>query len=140
MIRIKIQLWHLWVITLLTLWSRVDAHTPEDWPRAFYGGQVQTAGDYHLEVVLADDEVALYVYDLHNQPLALDTLRATVLIWGRGNTISGEFKPDGPNRFVVFGDFKLLYVQRVIVKLQREGAPLVQAWFKWTTKVPATEK
>lgn len=117
----------------------VHAHAAEDWVRPFHGGLAQAADDYHLELVIADGQAALYLYDRQNIPLPNDEFTGTALVWLADGSLELPWRADGRKRLVLTGDFKAEDVKRVIVTLQPPFGRPLKAWFaKSSVGVPAT--
>jgi hypothetical protein len=49
-----------------------------------HGGQVRTAGSYHFELVLGDNEVAVYLTDHGDVPVSSDGVTGNVIIMSGG--------------------------------------------------------
>lgn len=116
-------------IAVLLAPAAAQAHAAEDWVRPFHGGLAQSVGDYHLELLIADGQAALYIYDRQNIPLPNDEFAGTALIWLADGSLELPWRADGRKRLVLSGEFKAEVVKRVIVTITPPvGAPL-RAWF-----------
>jgi len=74
-----------------------------------HGGQVRTAGPYHLELVAKDGELLLYVTDHSDAPIGTDGGRAKATLQ-RGNSQPRtriDLVPSGENAFKGTGEFSL---------------------------------
>ena len=89
------------------------------------------AGPYHLELVVRGQEVALYVSDHANDPIAVVEGSAKVIIRsGRSNRAVVVLMPDGDKRLRGSGEFKLGKVNHVSVLLALPGADPQRAQFR----------
>lgn len=104
-------------------------HAAEDWVRPFHGGLAQSAGDYHLELVIGDGQAALYLYDRQNAPLPNDEFSGSALVWLSEGSLEIPWCPDGRKRLVLNGEFKAVDVRRVIVTITPPVGTPLRVWF-----------
>jgi hypothetical protein len=85
------------------------AHTEEyfDSKESTHGGQTRMAGPYHLELVVKDKEIILYVMDHADRNLSTEggAGKATVQIGKAKNKTSVKLEPAGNNMLKGTGDF-----------------------------------
>jgi hypothetical protein len=109
------------------------AHTDEyfDTLQTPHGGQVRMAGPYHLELVVGQGEVALYVNDHGDSPIATAEGSAKVIIRsGKRNRYVVLLAPAGDNLLRGSGEFKLGKVNDVSVLVALPGRDPQRAQFR----------
>ena len=68
-------------------WAQTPQAQQEHQHASPHGGQVVTAGKYHLELVVQEHQtVQVYLYDINVKPMALPTPEATLYLCLSGNT------------------------------------------------------
>ena len=112
--------------TLLCLALAARADGPAIGPN---GGQVRDAGKYHLELVVKDAALTVYVTGNKDAKIATNGASgsATVLV-GKG-TSSVKLEPSGENALAGSGGFKPAPDMKVVVSVTLPGQPPVQARF-----------
>ena len=112
------------LLALMSLGS--FAHGPERGPN---GGQMQEIGSTHLELVIQNNELTVYITDQNNQPVSLNgaTGTATVLAGGASETV--QLQPLGGNVLRGRGNFTAARGMRVVVLLTLQGQRAQQARF-----------
>lgn len=93
------------------------------------GGQVRDAGKYHLELVVKD--TALSVYVTGNKDAKITTKGATgtaTVLAGKG-TSNVKLEPSGENALAGSGGFQPAPDMKVVVSVTLSGQPPVQARF-----------
>ena len=94
-----------------------------------HGGQMKDAGKYHLELVVKDTALTVYVTGSKDAKIATKgaSANATVLV-GKG-TSNVKLEPSGENALVGNGSFQPASDMKVVVSLTLTGQPSVQARF-----------
>jgi hypothetical protein len=121
------------LLLLAALCGAARAHTDEyfDKMQTAHGGQVRMAGPYHLELVVHDQEVSLYVSNHADEPVAVAAGSAKVIISaGRRNRAVVVLKPAGDNLLRGGGEFRLGKVNDVSVLLALPDAEPQRAQFR----------
>jgi len=62
-------------------WLGAAASHSVERPAAIHGGIAQAAGPFHLELVVQDRHLRLFISDKHNVPVAAEPFDATALVW-----------------------------------------------------------
>jgi len=112
----------------LIIFQPVWAHTDEqlDTIPSPHGGQVRAAGPYHLELVVKDGELVLYVTDHAGQEIKTDggEGKARVQQDKTGGKITVELEPSQQNMFTGSGEIQINpeTVIVVFVKLPEQDA------------------
>ena len=112
----------------LIIFQPVWAHTDEqlDTIPSPHGGQVRAAGPYHLELVVKDRELVLYVTDHVGQEIKTDggEGKARVQQDKTGGNITVELEPSQQNMFTGSGEIQVNpeTVIVVFVKLPEQDA------------------
>lgn len=112
----------------LIIFQPVWAHTDEqlDTMSSPHGGQVRAAGPYHLELVVKDRELVLYVTDHAGQEIKTDGGEGKVNIQQDkgGSKVTVKLEPSQQNMFTGTGEFQINpeTVIVVFVKLQEQDA------------------
>ena len=113
---------------ILIMFQPVWAHTDEqlDTIPSPHGGQVRAAGPYHLELVVKDRELILYVTDHAGQEIKTDggEGKARVQQDKTGGKITVELEPSQQNMFTGSGEIQINpeTVIVVFVKLPEQDA------------------
>lgn len=91
------------------------------------GGQLIDAADrYHLELVVAGQELRLFVSDLKDKPISTQGASAKATVLSSGGKAVIDLKPGGPNSLVGSGPFGRSKSMKVDVSLTLAGsAPVV---------------
>jgi hypothetical protein len=108
-----------YLATLALVWSAgVMAHSNEELVARVgaHGGQIQTTGMYHVELLVADQQVQVWVSDHAEQPQATDGATATVMVVYPGETVTVPLAAAGKNR-LVGRDARLKWVQNARVSV-----------------------
>jgi hypothetical protein len=112
----------------LIIFQPVWAHTDEqlDTMSSPHGGQVRAAGPYHLELVVKDRELVLYVTDHAGQEIKTDGGEGKVNIQQDkgGSKVTVKLEPSQQNMFTSTGEFQINpeTVIVVFVKLPEQDA------------------
>jgi hypothetical protein len=116
------------IVAPLIIFQHVWAHTDEqlDTIPSPHGGQVRAAGPYHLELVVKDRELVLYVTDHAGQEIKTDggEGKARVQQDKTGGNITVELEPAQQNMFTGSGEIQVNpeTVIVVFVKLPEQDA------------------
>jgi hypothetical protein len=100
------------VLGVILVWSvPVGAHKAkhDDAVKALHGGQARAAGPYHLELVVKDGELVLYVTDHEDKAVPTDGARAKATIqqgYEKART-QVELEPSGDNTLKGTGTFTI---------------------------------
>lgn len=90
------------------------------------GGQViDAAGRYHLELVVAGQELRLFVSDLKDKPVSTQGASAKATVMSSGGKAVIDLRPSGPNSLAGNGSFGRSKSMKVDVSLTLAGAPVV---------------
>lgn len=119
------------VCSVLIMSPHVMAHSVVA-PMALHGGKALAAGSYHLELVVTDGHVQLYLYDRDNHFASVDGITAKALIWTQANTLDVVLTPDKRNMMSGAGAFSVSDVRRVIVTLVDDTGVATRAWFPFS--------
>lgn len=96
---------------ILVLSIPVEAHKAkhDDSVKALHGGQARSAGPYHLELVVKDGELVLYVTDHEDKAVPTDGARAKATIQHgyEKARIQVELEPSGDNTLKGAGAFTI---------------------------------
>ena len=88
------------------------------------GGQLVDAADrYHLELVVAGQELRLFVSDLKDKPISTQGASARATVMSSGGKAVIELRPSGPNSLVGTGAFGRSKSMKVDVSLTLAGVP-----------------
>lgn len=94
------------------------------------GGQVIDAADrYHLELVVAGQELRLFVSDLKDKPVSTQGASAKAMVLSSGGKTVIDLKPSGPNSLAGSGPFGRSKAMKVDISLTLPGAPGVVGKF-----------
>ena len=97
--------------------------------RGANGGEVVDAGPYHLELVVKDQVVALYVLDEKNGKVPVNNAKATATVMSDGGKTTVSLTPAGDNVLKGSGKFRTNEDMRVLVSLTVAGKDTQQARF-----------
>lgn len=105
------------------------AYAHENAPAGPNGGEVRDAGKYHLELVVKDAKLALYVTDTQDRKVSTKGAAASATVLSGKDRTSVKLEPAGEN--VLSGAAKLQPASgmKVVVSLTLAGAQSVQARF-----------
>ena len=94
------------------------------------GGQVIDAADrYHLELVVAGQELRLFVSDLKDKPVSTQGASAKATVLSSAGKAVIDLRPGGPNSLSGSGAFGRSKSMKVDVSLTLPGAPAVTGKF-----------
>lgn len=106
------------------------AHTDEhlDQVKTPHQGQLRMAGAYHLELVVNDNALLVYVTDHGDQPLESKGLTATAVVLSGKDRVTVKLQPAGDNLLKGRGGFILDPKMKVTVTV-KHGSETAQATF-----------
>jgi hypothetical protein len=93
-----------------------------------HGGQVRMAGPYHFELVLGDNEVAVYLTDHGDVPVPSDGVTGNVIIMSGGRATI-PVAPAGDNKLAGEGAFHTGPDMKAVVSLTFPDGNTLQARF-----------
>ncbi|TXH04499.1 MAG: hypothetical protein E6R07_07490 [Nevskiaceae bacterium] len=128
----KLSLAMTMLVSSAITFSSAVAHSTVT-PLATHHGKALAAGIYHLELIVADNRVQLYVYDRGNNAAYVDGLQVKALVWTAKDSQEVALTPVRLNLMGGTGTFAAADIQRVIVMLAEEGGAPVNAWFKFSS-------
>ncbi len=97
--------------------------------KAMHGGEVQQVGANHVELVVSDGELMLYVSDNQDNPVAVEDVRATATILSGGKHEKVELEPGEGNVLRAKGNFSTGKGLKVVVSLTMPDEKPVLARF-----------
>lgn len=101
------------------------------------GGQLVDAADrFHLELVVAGQELRLFVADLKDKPVSTQGASARATVVSSGGKTVVELKPGSANSLVGSGPFGRSKSMKVDVSLSLPGAAPVTAKFTPLSDAP----
>ena len=104
------------------------------------GGQVKDAGKYHLELIVKDAALTVYVADGKGAKVATKgAIGAATVLAGKG-TSNVKLEPSGENALAGSGSFQPAPDMKVVVSVTLPGQPPVQARFTPLEKPKASTK
>lgn len=106
--------------------GRGDAHTRPPGPN---GGKMEHGGNNHVELVVKDSAVRVYIYGRDLQPVAADGAEATVTLQHKGKRETIKLQAAGANQMQGSGSFTAEPGLRAVVALKMPGQPVVQMRF-----------
>lgn len=93
------------------------------------GGQVKDAGKYHLELVVKDIALMVYVTGSKDAKVATKGATASATVLAGKTTSSVKLDPRGENSLAGSGGFQPVPDMKVVVSVALPGQPPVQARF-----------
>lgn len=93
------------------------------------GGKVEHAGATHMELVLKDSTVRVYLYDEDMKPVAAQGTEVTVTVQVEGKRGTVKLLPAGANLLEGKTGLTAGDGARAVVALKLPGKPIVQARF-----------
>lgn len=93
------------------------------------GGQVKDAGKYHLELVVKDTALTVYVTGNKAAKIATKGAAGSATVLAGKNTSSVKLEPSGENALAGNGGFQPAPDMKVVVSVTLPGQPPVQARF-----------
>jgi len=93
------------------------------------GGQVRDAGKYHLELVVKDTALTVYVIGNKDAKVATKGATGAATVLAGKTTSSVKLEPRGENALAGSGAFQPVPDMKVVVSVTLQGQPPVQARF-----------
>lgn len=116
----------MFAATLLFLSAAARADGPAIGPN---GGQVRDAGKYHLELVVKDTALTVYVIGGKDAKVATKGATGSATVLAGKTTSSVKLEPRGENALAGSGSFQPLADMKVVVSVTLPGQAPVQARF-----------
>ena len=116
----------LLALTLLALASVTFADEKAIGPN---GGQIKDAGKHHLELVVKENALTVYVTDAKSQKIMIKGASGTATVLAGKNTANVKLEPSGENALAGSGRFETAPDMKVVVSLTLPGENPVQARF-----------
>ena len=104
------------------------------------GGQVRDAGKYHLELVVKDSSLTVYVSGSKDAKVATQGATGTATVLAGKTTTSIKLAPRGENAVAGSGGFQPVSDMKVVVSVTLAGQPSVQARFTPLEKTKPSAK
>jgi hypothetical protein len=102
--------------------AKMGSHGPN-------GGKIEHAGATHLELVIKDSTLRVYLYDEDMKPTAAQGTEVTVTVQVDGKRETVKLLPTGSNVMEGKGSFAGGPGLRAVVAVKLPGKPIVQARF-----------
>jgi hypothetical protein len=116
----------LLALSLLALASVTSADEGSTGPN---GGQIKDAGKHHLELVVKENALTVYVTDAKHQKIITKGASGTATVLAGKNTTNVKLEPSGENALAGSGKFESTPDMKVVVSLTLAGENPVQARF-----------
>ena len=123
--------------TLLYLSIAARADGPAIGPN---GGQVRDAGKYHLELVIKDTSLTVYVTGSKDAKIATKGATGTATVLAGKSTSNVKLEPGSENVLAGNGSFQPVPDMKVVVSMTLPGQPPVQARFTPIEKPKSSAK
>lgn len=93
------------------------------------GGQIKDAGKYHLELVVKENGLTVYVIGAKDQKIATKGASGTATVLTGKNTASVKLESSGENAFAGSGKFARATDMKIVVSITLPGQAPIQARF-----------
>ena len=93
------------------------------------GGQVKDAGKYHLELIVKDTALTVYVAGGKGAKVATKGATCAATVLARKSTSNVKLEPSGENALAGSGNFQPAPDMKVVVSVTLPGQPPIQARF-----------
>ncbi|MBI2751893.1 MAG: hypothetical protein HYX46_00010 [Betaproteobacteria bacterium] len=93
------------------------------------GGQVKDAGKYHLELVVKENALTVYVTGAKDAKVATKGASGSATVLAGKGTSNVKLEPSGENAFVGSGSFQLTPDMKIVVSVTMPGQSPLQARF-----------
>jgi hypothetical protein len=93
------------------------------------GGQIKDAGKHHLELVLKENALTVYVTDAKHQNITTKGASGSATVLAKKNTTNIKLEASGENALAGSGKFESTADMKVVVSLTLPGENAVQARF-----------
>ena len=114
------------VAVLFAYWVSAGADGPAIGPN---GGQVKDAGKYHLELVVKETALTVYVAGNKDAKVATKGATGTAAVLAGKSTSNVKLEPSGENALAGSGSFLPAPDMKVVVSVTLAGQPPIQARF-----------
>ena len=104
------------------------------------GGQVKDAGKYHLELVVKDTALTVYVAGGKGAKVATKGASGTATVLAGKGTSNVKLEPSGENALAGSGSFQPAPDMKVVVSVTLPGEPPIQARFTPIDKAQPSPK
>jgi hypothetical protein len=104
------------------------------------GGQVKHSGKYHMELVVKDTALTVYVTGGKDARVATKGATGSATVLASKNTTRVKLEPRGENALAGSGSFQPAPDMKVVVSITLPGQPPVQARFTPIEKLKAPAK
>ena len=94
-----------------------------------HGGQVKDAGKYHLELVVKDTALTVYVTGAKDAKVATKSAGGSATVLVDKGTLNVKLEPSGENALAGSGSFQPARDMKVVVSVTLPGQQPVQARF-----------
>lgn len=101
------------------------------------GGQVKDAGKYHLELVVKENALTVYVTGAKDTKVATKGASGSATVLAGKGTLNVKLEPSGENAFVGSGSFQPTSDMKVVVSVMMPGQSPLQARFTPLEKAKA---
>ena len=105
-----------------------------------HGGQVKDAGKYHLELVVKDTALTVYVTGNKDAKVATKGATSSATVLAAKNTSSVKLEPSSENALAGSGNFKSAPDMKVVVSVTLPGQAPIQARFAPSEKPKPSAK
>lgn len=133
--KIPLGAWMLMVVMSGAAWAHSDEHL--DTQKSPHGGQVRMSGAYHLELVLKDNEVTVYLSDHGGADVSSADASGVAIVHSGKDKVTVKLTPSGANELRGHGSFILDPKMTVMVKLKLHGKDHAEAKFEPLKKASA---
>ena len=99
------------------------------WSTDKHGGHEVEVGKYHIELVVKDRDLSLYVRDRGDKAIDPKSIKATANVMSGKEKISVELKPAGADTLTAQAPFSIQKDAKVVVTFSVAGAKSEQARF-----------
>jgi len=124
----------LLALTLLALASVTLADEGAIGPN---GGQIKDAGKHHLELVVKENALTVYVTDAKHQKSVTKGASGSAMVLANKSTTNVKLEPSGDNALAGSGKFDSTPDMKIVVSLTLPGENPVQARFTPLEKAKA---
>lgn len=124
---------------LATVVNIAYAHSDEylDTVKAPHGGQMRMSGAYHLELVLKDNEITVYLSDHSGNDVSAAGATGTAIVHSGKDRVTVKLSPSGESALQGHGNFILDPKMTVSVKVKLKEKDHAEAKFQPLKKASA---
>ena len=105
-----------------------------------HGGQIKHTGKYHMELVVKDTALTVYVTGDKDARVATKGASGSATVLAGKNTARVKLEPHGENALAGSGGFQPVPDMKVVVSITLPGLPPVQARFTPLEKPKSSAK